>query len=227
MKKSLLKKPALLALAVFVPACALAQQPDTTMELRLREALRATTLQLRSAQSESAALQVTNTELEKERDALKKQTAALAGQGEKDRAAAAKEIAGLKAAIVSQEEKAAQLSEDLARWKTSSQQAATLADSKEQARAALALRLTGFERALADCETRNIALIKIGNEILDRLEKFGLGDAIRAREPFIGTKRVEIQNLVQNYADKIMDQKYQPPPPPPPQSTTTASSAPR
>ncbi|AHF93380.1 hypothetical protein OPIT5_27390 [Opitutaceae bacterium TAV5] len=211
--KRLLEKAAVLALLVLAvagPAAFAQTQPDNTMELRLREALRNTTLQLRAAQSENAALQVAQAELEKERDALKKQIAALAKQGEKDRAAAAKEIADLKAVVVSQEEKAAQLSADLAKWKESSQQATTLADSREQARAALETRAAGLDRALADCEARNIALVKVGNEILDRLEKFGLGDAIRAREPFIGTKRVEIQNLVQDYADRIMDQKYTP-----------------
>ncbi|EIP99271.1 hypothetical protein OpiT1DRAFT_03784 [Opitutaceae bacterium TAV1] len=210
MKKSLPTKLAVLVLLVLAPVCAFAQaQPDNTMELRLREALRNTTLQLRAAQSESAALQVTQAELEKERDALKKQVAALTRQGEKDRAAAEKEITGLKAIVVTQEEKAGQLSADLAKWKESSEKASLLARDKEQARAALEIRVAQLERTVADREARNVALVKVGNEILDRLEKFGLGDAIKAREPFIGAKRVEIQNLVQDYSDKVMDQKYQ------------------
>ncbi|AHF92544.1 hypothetical protein OPIT5_22220 [Opitutaceae bacterium TAV5] len=210
MKTSLLKNLFALVLAALAPVCAFAQaQPDNTMELRLREALRNTTLQLRAAQSESAALQVTQAELEKERDALKKQVAALIRQGEKDRAAAEKEIADLKAIVVTQEEKVGQLSADLAKWKESSEKASLLAREKEQARAALEIRVAQLERTVADREARNVALVKVGNEILDRLEKFGLGDAIKAREPFIGAKRVEIQNLVQDYSDKVMDQKYQ------------------
>ncbi|AHF90311.1 hypothetical protein OPIT5_08935 [Opitutaceae bacterium TAV5] len=210
MKTSLLKNLFALVLAALAPVCAFAQaQPDNTMELRLREALRNTTLQLRAAQSESAALQVTQAELEKERDALKKQVAALIRQGEKDRAAAEKEIADLKAIVVTQEEKVGQLSADLAKWKESSEKASLLAREKEQARAALEIRVAQLERTVADREARNVALVKVGNEILDRLEKFGLGDAIKAREPFIGAKRVEIQNLVQDYSDRVMDQKYQ------------------
>ncbi|EIP99045.1 hypothetical protein OpiT1DRAFT_03548 [Opitutaceae bacterium TAV1] len=224
MKKSLPTKLAVLVLLVLAPVCAFAQaQPDNTMELRLREALRNTTLQLRAAQSESAALQVTQAELEKERDALKKQVAALTRQGEKDRAAAEKEITGLKAIVVTQEEKAGQLSADLAKWKESSEKASLLAGDKEQARAALEIRVAQLERTVADREARNVALVKVGNEILDRLEKFGLGDAIKAREPFIGAKRVEIQNLVQDYSDRIMDQKYQSADPAA-ESATTASA---
>ncbi|OAM91041.1 phage major capsid protein [Termitidicoccus mucosus] len=195
-------------LLVLAPVCALAQQPDNTMELRLREALRGTTIQLRTAQSENAALQVTQDELAKECDALKKQVAALSRQGEQDRAAAAKELADLKAIVVAQEEKAAQLSGDLAKWKDSSEKAAALAREKEQSRAALEIRVAGLERTVADREAKNVELVKLSREILNRLESFGLGDALKAREPFIGAKRVEIQNLVQDYADRVMDNKY-------------------
>ncbi|EIP99282.1 hypothetical protein OpiT1DRAFT_03795, partial [Opitutaceae bacterium TAV1] len=151
------------------------------------------------------------------------QVAALTRQGEKDRAAAEKEITGLKAIVVTQEEKAGQLSADLAKWKESSEKASLLAGDKEQARAALEIRVAQLERTVADREARNVALVKVGNEILDRLEKFGLGDAIKAREPFIGAKRVEIQNLVQDYSDRIMDQKYQSADPAA-ESATTASA---
>ncbi|MDD5350631.1 MAG: hypothetical protein PHQ12_10515 [Chthoniobacteraceae bacterium] len=202
----------LIALALFlaVPMCAFSQQEENSPETRLREALRNTTIQLRTAQSDNAGLQVTQGELEKERDALKKQVADLAKQGEKDRTAAAKEIADLKASVTAMEEKSTKLSTDLAKWKDSAQQAAQTAQAKEQARATLEIRAAELERAVADRETRNVALVKIANEILNRLEKFGLGDAIKAREPFIGAKRIEIQKLVQDYTDKILDQKYQP-----------------
>ncbi|EIP98791.1 hypothetical protein OpiT1DRAFT_03259 [Opitutaceae bacterium TAV1] len=209
MKKSLPIKLAVFALVAFAPVCAFAQaQPDNTMELRLREALRNTTLQLRTAQSESAALQVQQAELEKERDALKKQVAALTKQGAEDRATAEKEITDLKSIVVTQEEKAAQLSADLAKWKEAAQKSAELARVRELARSNLEIRVAQLERTVTDRETRNVELVKLANEILDRLEKFGLGDAIGAREPFIGKKRVEIQNLVQDYADRVADRKY-------------------
>jgi hypothetical protein len=80
---------------------------------------------------------------------------------------------------------------------------------------------------VADRETKNIALVKVGQEILNRLERFGLGDAIKAKEPFIGAKRVQIQAMVQDYNDKILDQKYKPgtPPAPAPSAAPKAASA--
>ena len=48
-------------------------------------------------------------------------------------------------------------------------------------------------------------MYKIGSEVLQRFENFGLGTALTAREPFVGTTRVKLQNLFQDYADKLAD----------------------
>ncbi len=56
-------------------------------------------------------------------------------------------------------------------------------------------------------------------EVLDRYEKFSLGDAISAKEPFVGVTRVHLQELVQGYQDKLLDSRIspgQPPTTPPP-----------
>jgi hypothetical protein len=53
-------------------------------------------------------------------------------------------------------------------------------------------------------------MYRIGSEILKRYEGFGLGTAIAAREPFVGSMRVKLQNLVQDYADKLAEQKIKP-----------------
>ena len=63
---------------------------------------------------------------------------------------------------------------------------------------------------MADLRTRNTALFTTGNEILDRYRKFSLGEAIAAREPFAGLTRVKLQNQLQEYGDKLLDQTAQP-----------------
>ncbi len=47
-------------------------------------------------------------------------------------------------------------------------------------------------------------------EILTRYEKFGLGDALAAKEPFIGVTRVKLETLVQGYEDKLSNSKSNP-----------------
>jgi len=45
---------------------------------------------------------------------------------------------------------------------------------------------------------------------LQRYHGLGVDDVIGAWEPFVGTKRVELQNLAQDYGDKISDNKAEP-----------------
>ena len=58
-----------------------------------------------------------------------------------------------------------------------------------------------------DQQRKNRAMYQLGLEILKRYEHFGLGDAITAREPFVGTTRVKFENLIQDYGDKLAAQK--------------------
>jgi hypothetical protein len=60
---------------------------------------------------------------------------------------------------------------------------------------------------VADRETKNIALFNTSSEILERFENYALGKAITAREPFISTMRVKVENLVQGYKDRIIDNR--------------------
>lgn len=81
-----------------------------------------------------------------------------------------------------------------------------MARTKEAERAKLAGDIILLQRHVADLETRNMALFKLGNEILSRYESFGLGTALTAREPFTGLTRTKLENLVQTYQDKLSDQ---------------------
>jgi hypothetical protein len=85
-----------------------------------------------------------------------------------------------------------------------------LAKKSETARGALAAKAATLENRTADLVRKNLALFKIGNEVLTRLEDFGYGNALAAREPFVGTARVKLENEVQGYKDKLLDPKLKP-----------------
>ncbi len=57
---------------------------------------------------------------------------------------------------------------------------------------------------------RTPACSRSPNDILTRYEKFGLGDALTAREPFTGITRVKLQSLFEDYQDKLVDQRIKP-----------------
>jgi chromosome segregation ATPase len=200
----------LLAVALLGTAPGRAADQSAT-EAKLREGLRATMLQLRDAQNERAALQASqaaaeekNAALTTELDNLKKLRASELEQADKSMA---EQLAKAKA----QEAEIAGLKEALAKWKAGYEEAASLAKAKENERAKLASRVILLDRQVADQQARNAEMYKIGREVLARYERFGLGTALTAREPFVGTTRVKLENLVQDYQDKLADQKIKPP----------------
>ncbi len=80
-----------------------------------------------------------------------------------------------------------------------------MAAQRENQRAIFEAKALKLERQVEDQQFRNIQMHKIGMGILDRYEKFGLGDAILAREPFTAVQRVKFQNLIQDFSEELSD----------------------
>ena len=200
--------------------CAAAEAPDPTQ--KLREQLRGVVLQLRNSQTESAnakAAQATAeqkiTELAAQITDLEKRNATLVKQANADKASADKASAILTTKVAERDKRIAEFTEAFEKLKGGYQQAAGLARAKEDERAKLAAEALVLKRTISDRETKNIALFNIAIEVLDRFEKYALGKALAAREPFIGTTRVKVENLVQGYKDKILDNRISAKKPPP------------
>jgi hypothetical protein len=186
-----------------------AEQPGAA-EAKLREALRATTLQLRSADAERATLQAAKLESEEKIKALEAQVELINKQSVAERAASDKSITTLTGRVAKLESDLLQTGASLEKSQADFKKAVEFGGVKEAERAKLAARVIVLDRIVADQRTKNIALYKTGSEILSRYEKFGLGEAIIAREPFTGITRVKLQNLIQEYGDKLADQKIKP-----------------
>ena len=163
----------LFLLFLFTGLLQAAEDPDPTV--KIREQLRAVTLQLRSAQIDSA----------------NAQAAAAADQKSKD----------LAAKIADLEKNNANLIKQAATDK------AAVANDKEDQRAKLAAEAILLKRTVVDRERKNLFVFNTAGEILDRYRDYSLGKAITAREPFIGTTRVKLENQVQGYQDRILDQR--------------------
>lgn len=197
---------ALLALAL-APYTRAADVQDE--DARLRQALRNVTLQLRTAENDKAALQATQTALADEKKALSKKFDALKNDVVAERAQNDKAMAELKAKLAAQEAEITRLKAEGEKWRASSAEAGALATSKEAERAKLSARLTSLERQNDDLRRQNLQLFRTANEILTRYEKFGLGEALLAREPFVGETRTKLENLVQGYADTLAANRAQ------------------
>lgn len=201
-------------LGMVVPSAA---QPASPGEEKLREALRTVTLQLRTAQSESAAAtadkaaaEVKNAELTRQLEQANQQVTAAQKVRDEGQEAAARLQAQLQSRLEAAQQQLARLGKSLEEWKAAHAGIAALAKKKEAARAEAAAKNAALERRVADLRTRNTDLFKTANEILDRYRKFSLGEALAAREPFTGLTRVKLQNQLQEYSEKLLDQTSNP-----------------
>jgi hypothetical protein len=172
--------------------------------------LRATMLQLRASENEKATLQAAQAESAAKEKSLTEQVQALTKQSAADKDASDKAIADLKAKVADQEQEIAQLKDTLEKWKEGYAKAADIANAKEAERAKLAGQVIVLDRKVTDRESKNAELFRTGNEILMRYERFGLGDVLLSREPFVGITRVKLENQVQDYQDKLLNQRIKP-----------------
>ena len=207
-------KPTLFTLlaALAFTAPVFGQEQPGAAETKLRDSLKATMLQLRTAETEKATLQAAQSEneaklkeLTAELEAVKKKAAANGAEAEKAHAE-------LTERLLSQEKETARISTSLDKWKVAYHQAADVARRKESERAKLASEKIVLERKVADRETKNLELYGLGKEILLRYENFSLGRALLAREPFTGVSKVRLEELIEGYRDKITDAKIKPEP---------------
>ena len=207
-----MKRSLLLAslVAVLLGANLHAADQPSPVEMRMREALRNTMMQLRTAQNDGAALQATKAELEKKSQDLEAQIKLLTQHGEQDREAAAKKIETLNAQIAEQSKALDELKKDFAKCRADYQAATALAQSTEAARKRLEEENIVLVRKTEDQKTKNAEIYKLGREILLRYEKLGLGEVFGAKEPFVGTTRVKLESYVQDFQDKLSDQKIKP-----------------
>ena len=172
-------------------------------------------LQLRTAQTDAANAQAAQAVAEaKPRNSTtkiteleKRQSRPRQAERNADKAASEETIAKLNNKLAERESASSEFTEAREKWKAGYQKAAAVARTKEEERAKLAAEVLVNKRTIADRQTKNISLFNTSNEILDRYENYALGKALGAREPFIGTTRVKIENLVQGYKDKILDNR--------------------
>lgn len=184
------------ALICFVVATANAD------DARLKQMLQTLTGRLRAAETERNNLLSDKAQLEQEKKTLTGKVDALN-----------KQIAEDKTKLDLLETKQKDLdaaNESIAKWKAAYEQLTTAAQKSEAERTKLASESIILERKVQDRERKNLELYKTANEILTRYEKFGLGEALSAKEPFTGITRVKLENQVQDYQDKIADEKVKP-----------------
>lgn len=206
---------ALFLTALLLPLASSGQEDG---EARLRDALKNVTLQLRTAQGETATAQAAAIAAEQKAKTLEakladlqKKNAELAKKASDDEVTSEKKIAELSNRVAEREKRLVDYIAAIDKWKAGYQVAADAAKKNDAAREQLAGEVIVLKRTVADRERKNIALFNTAGEILERYENYALGKSLAAKEPFVGNARVKIENQVQGYRDKILDSRLNAP----------------
>ncbi|WP_020175924.1 hypothetical protein [Methyloferula stellata] len=196
----------LLTLAVLVLLSGLVAQPARAQQSetdRLRDALRAAIAQTRTLEDERVSLQAKQAESDRDRERLKKEVDAT-----KNQLKTAEQQ--YKEAVETFNQRLKENADAFDKWKAAYEEAADLARSKEAERAKFEAEDKTFKASTKACAQRNIKLVAIGKDLLQKLESVELGDQIAAQEPVIGFKAVDVKNMLQDYQDKILEQRANP-----------------
>ena len=154
-----------------------------------------------------------NAALRKERDDLAAQLQAAqasVARLEKKSRKASGQAQGLQTSLQAQQRDNATLTRQL----TEAQQAlAALRQQHENTLATLKtseddnnkLKATGVEQRgqIADCEHKNLLLYQANTELLEKYQNKSAWDALAQKEPFTGIEKVRIDNVLQEYRDKL------------------------
>lgn len=195
----------LLSLSVVSVHAAEEADPQAAVNAKLRETLKATTVQLRTAQTDLATAQAAQQAAEAKVAELTKKADALAKQSAEDQAASKKEIEQLTVTNDNLVTRLKQAHENIIQWQDQFGKLKTLAQSCETERAKLADQKSVLEAKVRDHKAQNIELYRTAIEVLDRYRAFGVGDSLKAREPFTGIAKARLDKQVQDYKDKIED----------------------
>jgi len=197
----------LLAVALAAPLHA---AEENGVETKLRDALRDTVLKLRDAQGQIAAAQAAQIAAEEKIKELTAKNEALNKTLIAERSTSTNMIAELNTKLEERGTVITSLQAKVEKWKKSYSELTAFAAHKESERAKYQDKSIKLERQVANQQVKNLEMYKAGMDTLNRYEKFGLGDAILAREPFVGTTKVKFENLIQDQADKLTDARIQP-----------------
>jgi len=190
------------ALLLTIAVGCLLAAPVNADDARVKQMLQTLTGRLRAAETERNTLLSDKAQLEQEKKTLTGKVDALN-----------KQVAEDKAKLDTLDEKQKELDEtkeSLAKWTAAYEQIQTAARKSDAERSKLASESILLKHRVDDRERKNLELFKTANEILTRYEKFGLGEALSAKEPFTGITRVKLENQVQDYQDKIADERVKP-----------------
>jgi chromosome segregation ATPase len=184
-------------LAMLLSSSASFAQSETD---KLRDALRDAMAQQHSLEDQRVALQTQLADAAREKANLKAQVDAAQAEIKK-----VKEQ--YRQAVNEFNKRLGERDDALEKWKSAYDEAASVARTKDAERAKFEAQAAALDASYKSCRGKNTELVKLDRDLTRRYASVTFVDKILAREPVTGLKRVQVQNELQDYTDKILNQK--------------------
>ncbi len=185
-----------------------------------KEALRRVQLELRQAQDQKVVLEQDKAGLAQELEVMKKKSGELttsAARANHGKAVLEKEVETSRQDKTKLSEELDRLRKELADSQSAERETRSNLKQETNQKQRLEQNLSARGKALEVCETKNKMLYQYHVELINRAQNRGSLGALLEAEPVLGFKRVQIENLLEEYRDKLDEQKI---------NTTTFSEAP-
>lgn len=180
-----------------------------------KEALRRVQVEMKKVQDDIKKVQEEKALIDIELEVTKKKTGSLeaaAARAERRRTALDKEATSLRQDKVTLAGKTVQLEQVLAEEKKSLSETRVRLDQETGKRQGLEQMLSTRDKELGSCETKNRTLYRYQVDLIKHAQARGTLHAILDSEPFTGLGRIEVENLLEEYRDKVEAEKIVPVP---------------
>lgn len=173
---------------------------------------------LRQVAAEKAQLQQQNLDLQTQVKSLEKklkaseaklgETSATLEEAQKSNTALSQQLAGTQSRLSTTESHLTDMSEQ---YRQTAKALKKMTAEKEQLTVDTASTYDAQTNALLECESKNVAMFKANQDLMQKYENKGAWDSLLQRESVTGLKQVEIENVLQEYRFKIEDESYKRP----------------
>ncbi len=200
----------LVAAAASAPAPAQTARSGGNANAQLMEQMQQLASERTSLQAENERLKSQLADVTKDRDALKSGQQALDRRARDAATALAHSNAERESGDQELTQTRAKMQELIAKFRETIQKMRDIETDSATTKQTLATR----ERELSVCIDRNVALYHLNDEILTRMDKQGVWSSLAQAEPFTRIKRIQNENLVDDYRARAQDQQIKPKPAP-------------
>lgn len=194
-------------------ACAgLAQAQEQSMEARLRAQLRTVTGQLQQAQNELAQFK-TGTAAKPaaapaEAEALRAELAQSQALLAREREARSRRDAQFSTAQQQTRETLDKAGAQVAQFRGAYSELLKMARATESERQKLIQAAALHQVAIAQCTAKNQQLHAVGMEVVNAYEQLDMGSVLSARQPFAAQSRVKLEQIAQEFGDRLYEGKF-------------------